>query len=239
MTVDFDPMSYEELEALVRDASAELERRRILADAPRQADKIAEQVVRAEGIKRGDPWEPRNTLGYPFNWVTTHNGKTWRSLHPINVWEPGVAGWREETADGSPPPYRQPVGAVDAYQAGEQITWTDGRVYRAVRNGVAHSPAEYARDWELVSAPPEPEPEPGPPIDPDNPPSQPEPVDPSAPEPEPEPEPADAEWIPDGHRYTTGDVFVYQGTRYRVRQDHTSMGHYTPPIVPALYEVIP
>ena len=44
---------------------------------------------------------------------------------------------------GDWPPYRQPTGAHDAYPAGRVIRWTDGRLYRAVRSGVAHSPADW------------------------------------------------------------------------------------------------
>ena len=50
------------------------------------------------------------------------------------------------------PAYRQPTGAHDAYPAGRVIRWTDGRLYRAVRSGVAHSPAEYPADWTDVTA---------------------------------------------------------------------------------------
>ena len=49
------------------------------------------------------------------------------------------------------PPYRQPTGAHDAYPVGRVIRWTDGRLYRAVRSGVAHSPAEYPADWTDVT----------------------------------------------------------------------------------------
>ena len=59
------------------------------------------------------------------------------------------------------PAYRQPTGAHDAYPAGRVIRWNDGRLCRAARSGVAHSPAEYPADWTDVTdeltgvAPPE------------------------------------------------------------------------------------
>ena len=65
-----------------------------------------------------------------------------------------------DARDGTPPDtgqardwpaYRQPTGAHDAYPAGRVIRWTDGRLYRAVRLGVAHSPAEYPADWTDVT----------------------------------------------------------------------------------------
>lgn len=52
---------------------------------------------------------------------------------------------------GDWPAFRQPTGAHDAYPAGQVIRWTDGRLYRAVRSGVAHSPAEYPADWTDVT----------------------------------------------------------------------------------------
>ena len=69
--------------------------------------------------------------------------------------EGAVADW---------PTYRPPTGAHDAYPAGRVIRWTDGRLYRAVRSSVAHSPAEYPADWTDVTdeltgtAPPDPAP---------------------------------------------------------------------------------
>ena len=48
------------------------------------------------------------------------------------------------------PAYRQPTGARDAYPVGRVIRWTDGRLYRAGRSGVAHFPAESA-DWTDVT----------------------------------------------------------------------------------------
>ena len=66
-----------------------------------------------------------------------------------------------DARDGTPPDtgqasdwpaYRQPTGAHDAYPAGRAIRWADGRLYRAVRSGVAHSPAEYPADWADVTA---------------------------------------------------------------------------------------
>ena len=65
-----------------------------------------------------------------------------------------------DARDGTPPDtgqasdwpaYRQPTGAHDAYPAGRVIRWTDGRLYRAVRSGVARSPAEYPADWTDVT----------------------------------------------------------------------------------------
>jgi len=43
-------------------------------------------------------------------------------------------------------PWVQPASTSDLYLQGECIRWTDGTVYRAVRD-TNFSPAEYAADW--------------------------------------------------------------------------------------------
>lgn len=54
--------------------------------------------------------------------LTWHGGKGWRNLLPDgnpNVWEPGVANWREyPLTPGGVPIWVQPTGAIDAYSAG-------------------------------------------------------------------------------------------------------------------------
>jgi hypothetical protein len=50
--------------------------------------------------------------------LTWHNGRAWRNLNPQgnpNVWEPGVANWREYPIGTNHPRWVQPVGAIDAY----------------------------------------------------------------------------------------------------------------------------
>lgn len=56
--------------------------------------------------------------------VVFHSGKIWRNLMPNgnpNVWEPGVANWREYPMGVNHPLWIQPVGAVDAYALGEKV----------------------------------------------------------------------------------------------------------------------
>ena len=45
------------------------------------------------------------------------------------------------------------------------------------------------------------------------------------------------EWKPDTW-YIIGDRRRHDGTLYKCRQDHTSQAHYTPDLVPALWEVV-
>ena len=58
---------------------------------------------------------------YPKDSEVTHGGKTWISLTPFNVWEPGVSGWREVVAEGYPA-WVQPTGGHDAYNVGSRVT---------------------------------------------------------------------------------------------------------------------
>lgn len=104
---------------------AEQERRRTLATAAQQADKLNADYLAAAGIEPGDPWvQPTSAVdAYPLGWTVTHGGKTWVSLTPANVWEPGVSGWREVVDDGGPPAWVQPTGAHDAYQTGDRVAF--------------------------------------------------------------------------------------------------------------------
>lgn len=200
-----------------------------------EVDRLLQEQHDEQGGKHGDDWKQPVAAGqaYPKGAVRKHKGKLWRGLVPVNVWEPGVAAWREIALDDDgnevPAPYREPGSAAGAYDQGERMQWTDGKVYEAVRDGVVHSPDEYPDDWRLV--------EDGEDDDPD----EDEGTEPE-PEPEPEPDPEEPEepdvpeWSPDGHAYTVGDLLTYDGTVYRVRQDHTSQAGWTPDALPALYE---
>lgn len=106
----------------------------------RAADVVAEAAARQEQIDAeaaaalaraadeladppdGGPWvQPTGVQdAYRLNSEVTHNGKTWTSLTPFNVWEPGVSGWREKTSSGYPD-WVQPTGAHDAYGIGDRV----------------------------------------------------------------------------------------------------------------------
>jgi hypothetical protein len=61
---------------------------------------------------------------YPKGAVAKHNGKTWKSLQAANVFEPGLASWREVwgTATDTPPDWVQPSGSTDYYAQGARVT---------------------------------------------------------------------------------------------------------------------
>src|SRR5699024_621940 len=95
--VDIRDAETAELRRLKTMIERELSRRETLATAGRQMDAIARDVLAAQGITDGDEWvQPTDaTNAYPKDWTVTHDGKTWVSLTPANVWQPGVSGWRE------------------------------------------------------------------------------------------------------------------------------------------------
>lgn len=75
-----------------------------------------------------------------------HKGRAWRSLQDANVFEPGVASWREMLTEW--PAYVQPTGAQDAYQIGEKITF-DGKRYVSKIDANVWTPVAYAAGWAL------------------------------------------------------------------------------------------
>ena len=142
-----------ELRQLKTMIDGELSRRETLANAGRAMDDIARSVLAARGQVDGDEWvQPTDaTNAYPKDWTVTHDGKTWVSLTPANVWEPGVSGWREVAEEGATPEWVQPTGAHDAYQTGDTVTF-EGQEYVSLIDGNTWSPTAYPQGWEIVDA---------------------------------------------------------------------------------------
>lgn len=216
---DVHALSDDELESLRRAVLSEKAKRKEIGTSPEKIEAAIAEYQAASGKGQGEPWEaPVSALdSYPKGAVVTHDGETWRSLHHANPHRPGEALWRlvpetDEEGNEIPPRYVQPSSAADAYEKGRRITH-NGQIWEAVRDGVVHSPDEYAPDWQLVEPEPEPEPDP---------------------EPEPE-EPALPEWKV-GVDYQPGDTFTYDSVAYTVLQAHTSAAHWLPPDLPSLYE---
>lgn len=201
--------------------------RRKLDASPEKIEHAIAEYQETTGKGAGEGWEqPTGPLNaYRQGAVVEHEGQIWVSTHGNNVHSPGQSGWRlkpelDEDGNEIPPPYVQPSGAHDAYQRGEMVTY-EGEVYRAVRDGVVHSPSEYPADWSHVI--------PATPI---------EPIEPDPDEGEEPGEPETPEWDGNGHSYETGDQVLYEGDAYKVIQDHTSAAHWTPDTVASLYEKV-
>ena len=151
--MDIGSVSDAELRRLKRMIDGELSRRETLANAGRAMDDIARSVLAARGQVDGDEWvQPTDaTNAYPKDWTVAHDGKTWVSLTPANVWEPGVSGWREVVEEGAPPEWVQPTGAHDAYQTGDHVMF-EGQEYVSLIDGNTWSPTAYPQGWEKINA---------------------------------------------------------------------------------------
>lgn len=140
-----------ELSQLKRLIDTELERRRTLAQVPDQMDKLVRDMLAAAGQVEGDEWvQPTSAMdAYPRGWTVEHDGKTWVSLTPANVWRPGTSGWREIVEEGTAPEWVQPTGAHDAYQTGDHVMF-EGQEYVSLIDANTWSPTTYPQGWEAV-----------------------------------------------------------------------------------------
>ena len=150
--MNLNDLSDDDLDNLRVEVLIEQERRQTLANGPSQADDLARRYLTATGAKDGDPWtQPQGAHdAHPEGWTVTHNGKTWISLIPANVWEPGTSGWREVTDDEAPAEWVQPSGAHDAYQTGDRVTF-DGDVWESVIDDNVWSPPANPAGWTKIS----------------------------------------------------------------------------------------
>ena len=96
---------------------------------------------------------------YAVGDVRMHNGYPWRCCQAHSSagnpgWSPGavVALWApyHATDVAHALPWVKPTGAQDAYQVGECVIWTDGKVFRCKITGCVYSPTEYTAGWEVV-----------------------------------------------------------------------------------------
>ena len=119
-----------------------MEQMAALLEARRKVDDGYDRINQALGREMGDPWEqPSSQNPYILNWECTHNGDEWVSNVPVNVWEPGVAGWDKKQAEVSPG--ELPAWDPDySYEVGSICT-RDGHVWKAK---VAHG-AAYQGTW--------------------------------------------------------------------------------------------
>lgn len=146
-------LSDDDLDNLRVNVLIERERRQTLATVPAQADDLARRYRDATGVQDGDPWtQPQGAHdAHPEGWTVTHNGKTWVSLIPANVWEPGTSGWREVTDDdGAPAEWVQPSGAHDIYGIGDRVTF-QGAVWESVLDGNVWSPTAHPAGWKKIN----------------------------------------------------------------------------------------
>ena len=95
----------------------------------------------------GQPWVQPTAAhdSYQLGITVTHGGKTWATVTPAHVWQPGVSGWRELVAQGYPA-WAQPTGAQDSYKKGDRVSF-DGSDYESLIDGNVWSPTGYPAGW--------------------------------------------------------------------------------------------
>ena len=264
MSINWEGLTVDDIDALIARATVQRQRRvsldemrafgrryvneggaphRVLAEAALSTGLNPVSVVagaeadlpeRAEG----EVWlQPQGAHdAYREGAVVLHRGKTWRSVTPINVWEPGVSGWREVAdEDGNPPAWVQPTGAHDAYEYGEQVTHV-GQVWVSVHDENVWEPGVFG--WDPVAAPVEPTPE-EPEPEPD--PEEPEPTEPTPEEPDPEEpeEPTYPEFVQptgDHDAYEYGDRVIFEGQVYE--SIHEGPNSWSPSQYPPAWRLI-
>lgn len=112
--------------------------------------------IRASGLY--PEWAPGD---HPKGEIFNADGQTWEVFQAYdNAVYPDVrpreAAWYtfNRPLHGDAPETARPFvpvqGAHDRYRAGEYMIWTDGSVYRCLRD-TNFSPGEYPADWEIVS----------------------------------------------------------------------------------------
>lgn len=86
--------------------------------------------------------------GQVYGLLQPHNAAHYPDSNPANT----PALWRvlHTTDPAKAKPYVKPTNTSDMYLKGECMTYTDGVVYRAIRDTV-YDPEEYAADWEAVT----------------------------------------------------------------------------------------
>jgi hypothetical protein len=92
---------------------------------------------------------------YDIGMLRNHGGSLWISLIDANVWEPGVANWREVVAEGSLPAWVQPTGAGDAYTTDDEVTH-NGEDWRSRRVVNVYEPGTSNSGWYQISNTPPP-----------------------------------------------------------------------------------
>ena len=86
--------------------------------------------------------------GQVYGLLQPYNAANYPDTNPANT----PALWRvvHTTDPLKAKPYIKPTSTSDMYLKGECMIYTDGLVYRSLRDTV-YSPEEYAADWEVIT----------------------------------------------------------------------------------------
>lgn len=157
---DITALTDAELDTLARAVQAEQERRTVMADAEQRVTEIVDAYQRAINRADGDEWaQPTSALdAYAMAALVTREGRTFRSLHAANVWDPldthGARWWQEVwlTGDGEEttvdPDGPQPWDPATTYYPPAAVT-LDGITYDLIHTHASpgwrpDDPAMYA-----------------------------------------------------------------------------------------------
>ena len=130
--MDLSTLTDAELAAFERQVVDELSRRRMLAEAPGEVDRINRAVLAAEGRGPGGAWvQPTGAHdAYPSGWQASRGGVLYESLAPANVWPPGDPAdpqsgrwWRRVGATADPDAWQPWV----SYDFGDVVTHGEQR----------------------------------------------------------------------------------------------------------------
>ena len=151
--MDLTALTDDDLALHAQAVQVELDRRRLERDLPARIDSLVGEYQATQGLGQGEAWKAPTGAhdAYRIGAVVTRNGKTWESLTPANVWEPGVSGWREAVAEGAEPAeWVQPTGAHDSYKKGDRVRF-EGKNYESLMDGNVWSPAAYPAGWKELT----------------------------------------------------------------------------------------
>lgn len=118
-----------------------------------QPDDAAVYAALGRSIETAQEWFQPTGAGdaYAVGIHVTHNGQVWKNYLPANVWEPGVAGWRDPS---DTPKWTQPVGAPDAWPLGAKVYHNDKEWVSNVPANVWEPGAPGIRQWDDITPEP-------------------------------------------------------------------------------------
>lgn len=151
--INWTTLTDEELLAL----AAQLAREQQARALPKQIEQMSGEYLAATGREHGRGWvQPVGGHdAYPKGWQVTHDGKTYQSKIPANVWPPG------QDPDGNLWEPLTPVATPGEWAAGldvtvGQIVTYEGQSYRCVQahhTQAGWTPPVVPALWAVVAAP--------------------------------------------------------------------------------------
>lgn len=112
--------------------------------------------LKALAFEKADPVQSLAPLEDRFDIILQKLDALEARIAALEGTEPAEPG--DEPAGETYPEWTQPLGAHDAYQTGDRVTF-NGEVYESLINANVWSPAAYPAGWQKIEVTTEPEPE--------------------------------------------------------------------------------